>query len=254
MSLDHDDEPPRAASVWALLQRDEPDPRAIQSAYLRFTARDRAHVSAFTLLRWLVAGFVLGWGVAFAATGDPLFGAGLRRTAQAPPPVATVVPRPTSTARARQHAPVEPSALPPLDSAAPPLDSAAPPLESAAQERKGSTPPPAASLPAPVLAELQAADPKWQRAAAALKLHDYATAETALREIERAGTPGDRDAASLALAQVLLTRGRGVEARARLERLSVHASVPLVREKARALLAEIFSSPERSSTAPPVPQ
>ena len=240
MSLDHDDEPPRDAAVWDLLRRDEPDARAMQAAYFRFAARRPAHVSAFTLVRWLVAGFVLGWGVAFAATGDPLFGAGLRRTVQTPLPVPSALREAPPRHRATERSPAQPSAVPPLDSAAP--------------EPSPSTAHAPSSPSAPALAEPPVTDPKWQRAAAALKVHDYAAAETALRDVETAGTPADRDAASLALAQVLLTRGRVVEARARLERLSSHAGAPLVREKAAALLSDLFAAEGRSSRTPAVPQ
>jgi hypothetical protein len=97
-------------------------------------------------------------------------------------------------------------------------------------------------------------DPKWQRAAAALQAHDYDAAEAALRELETSGAARDRDAASLALAQVLLRRGRDVEGRARLERLSTHASSTPVREQARALLDDFFASGGRSVGTPVVPQ
>jgi len=240
MSLDYEDDPPRAAAVWDLVRRDEPDARAMQAAYFRFAGRRPGHVSAFILVRWLLAGFVLGWGVAFAATGDPLFGAGLRRTAQTPLPVPSALREAPRRHRASERSPAQPSAVPPLDSAAP--------------EPSPSTAHAPSSPSAPALAETPLADPKWQRAAAALKVHDYAAAETALRDVETAGTPADRDAATLALAQVLLTRGRVVEARARLERLSGHAGAPLVREKAAALLSDLFAAEGRSSGTPAVPQ
>jgi len=72
--------------------------------------------------------------------------------------------------------------------------------------------------------------------------------------VETTGTPSDRDAASLALAQVLLTRGRTVEARARLERLVRRAGSAVVREKAAALLAEPSTAGDRSNAVGPVPQ
>jgi hypothetical protein len=241
MSLEHDDEPPPASAAWDLFRRDEPEPRAIQAAYLRFAARRPERVSALLLLRWLTAGFVLGWGVAFAATGDPLFGAGLRRAQPAAAAVSRVMPSARPSIRAPERTSDAPSALAPLDRAAP-----EPKPSSTGAHAFGSAPP-------SVLAESTATDPKWQRAAAALKARDYAAAETALREVETAGAPNDRDPASLALAQVLLTRGRMVEARARLERLSVHASSPLVREKATALLADSASA-GRSAATPAVPQ
>jgi hypothetical protein len=241
MSFEPNDEPPLPESIWNLLRRDEADPRAIRAAYWRFSRRRVEPISALRVLRWLAAGFAAGWGVAFAATGDPLFGAGLMRTRPPPAVVASTSAVPRAVTRPAR-APTAPSATPPSESA---TTDSKPPSPSA--RAVGSTP--QVALP-----EVTTADAKWQRAAVALKARDYTTAETALRELERGGTPSERDAASLSLAQVLLTRGRTVEARARLERLSVNASSAAVREKATALLAGSFSSGERSSGAPPVPQ
>ncbi len=239
MGLDPSDELPLPEAVWDLYRRDEPDPRAIQAAYLRFAARRPEPLSAFRLLRWLVAGFAAGWGVAFAATGDPLFGAGLRRD----------VPAPVVEARAsvRTYAP-SPASAPATQSAFPPELPAPEPKPPNGSAHSGG------AAPQAVLEEPPTIDPKWQRAAAALRARDYEAAEEALREVETAGAPADRDAASLALAQVLLTRGRVVEARARLERLSMHAGSALVREKATTLLAELSSPGDRSIATPTVPQ
>jgi hypothetical protein len=94
-------------------------------------------------------------------------------------------------------------------------------------------------------------DPKWQAVLAALKLHDYRAAESALANLAATGTSDEREAASLSLAEVLLARGRVTEARARFERLSKSARSALVREKARAVLADGIDASDRSpSTAP----
>lgn len=241
MSRGHDDDPPPARAVWDLVRRDEPEPRAIRTAYRRFVTRRSEPLSAFVLVRWLAAGFALGWGVAFAATGDPLFGAGLQRPAQP-----TVAPRATASrtlphSRPRPHEAASASASSPADSVAPVPK--APSVNAHA----------ASSAPRVALDE-SLSDPKWQRAAAALKARNYEAAESALREVEASGRVSDRDAASLALAQVLLTRGRRVEARARLQRLSAQASSPLVREQATALELQAFSSGGRSAAAFPVPE
>ncbi|HEY3500450.1 MAG TPA: hypothetical protein VGK73_37415 [Polyangiaceae bacterium] len=232
---------PLPEAVCEMLRRDEPEARAVQAAYLRFSARSHARISPFVLLRWLAAGFVAGWGVAFAATGDPLFGAGLRSKV----PVEAPPAEPSAGIRANPVRAVEPvTAL----SSEPVLREAPVPEPSSNPSRR------AKSGLHGVLGEPSTADPKWQRAATALKARDYATAESSLRELETAGAPGDRDAASLALAQVLLARGQRVDARARLSRLSATSASPVVREKAAALLAELLSNGERSDPAPAVPQ
>lgn len=232
MNVDERDEPPLPEAMWNLLREDEPQPRAVRAAYVRFLARRPAPVSVFVLLRWLAAGFALGWGVAFAATGDPLFGAGLRGSGGVEAPRA-----PSSHVRGgASHAP----------------SSAPVPVELVAPEPSGSALRIEKSAPSSVFSS--GSDTKWQRAATALKALDYDAAETALRELETGGAPGDRDAASLAVAQVLLTRGRVVEARARLEHLSTAASSSLVREKATALLRALRSNGDRSSEKPSVPQ
>ncbi len=240
MSVEHDDAPPPARAVWDRVRRDEPDPRAIWAAYRRFVTRRPEPLSAPVVARWLAAGFALGWGVAFAATGDPLFGAGLQHVVPPAAPVASVS-HGVARSPSRPHELAPPSASPPLDSAVPAANS-----PSASTHATSSAP--HVALDPPLY------DPKWQRAAVALKARNYDAAESALREVETSGAVSDRDAASLALAQVLLTRGRVVEARARLERLSSHASSALVREQAAALLADTFSGAGRSSAAFPVPE
>ena len=209
MSLDSDDPPPPSPSVWELFRRDEPEPRAVQAAYQRFLLRRPEPLSPLRLVRWLVVGFVVGGGVALAANAPRLFPAG--RSVHERPLVADAAQAARTRARAPAREPLTPSALPPSDSAAPPQ------MPASAGVR------PSGSALHVVLPEPATTDPKWRRAAAALRAHDYDAAETALREVERAGAAADREAASLALAQVLLTRGRVVEARARLQRLSARA-------------------------------
>jgi hypothetical protein len=240
MSADEHEEPRFPEAMWDLLRHGDPDPRAVQAAYLRFVARRRA-VGPFVLLRWLLAGFAAGWGVAFAATGDPLFGAGRLLTT----PVEAPVPEANSSAPARPSRGPAPAA----SSVPTPGEQVMPAPEPSGTDARAAKP----SLHG-VLTEQFATDPKWQRAASALKARDYDASESALRELELAGTPADREAASLAVAQVLLTKGRLVEARARLERLRASAASALVREKAAALLTDPISTAERSPPAPAVPQ
>ncbi|HEV8548029.1 MAG TPA: hypothetical protein VGQ57_03355 [Polyangiaceae bacterium] len=239
MSLKPDDDPPPSESVWELFRKDEPAAREIRAAYLRFTARRHQPLSALKLVRWLAVGFAAGLGVAFAANGQRVLGSELWRRWHPTPSIAGATAAPS---RAPTRQPAAPGAFREPESA------------------PNALPPPSAEFrpsvfpPHIVLTEPTASDPKWQRAAAALKAHQYDAAESSLREVERTGATGDRDAASLALAQVLLTRGRTVEARARLERLRSHASSAVVSEKAASLLEDGFSSAGRSSGSFPVPQ
>jgi hypothetical protein len=227
MTRDLIDEPPLPGSLWDALRRDEPDPRAVQRAYLRFVTSPRARALHLGLVSWLVAGFVLGWGVVFAATGDPLFGAGLRAPAHAivPPVVAPSLVR----------APASPRAV-----RGPRATDAPAPIEPRPSVRR------AVPGPAPAVSAAAPRDPKWQHVADALRARDFVAAQTALVELEAAGTPADRDAATLALAQVLVTVGRLSDARARLERLSTSSASAVVREQAARLLADISSAADRS--------
>jgi hypothetical protein len=92
---------------------------------------------------------------------------------------------------------------------------------------------------------------QWQQAAAALRAKDFARAQSALLEVERSG--GERDAARLARAQLLSSRGRTADAIALLSDLSAHAQSRLVREQSVELLARLAKDrgAERSTEAPP---
>lgn len=240
VSSPRNEEPPLPEAIWSLLRRDEPAPGDVQAAYRRYVTRRPEPVSAFRVVRWLAVGFVAGGGVAFAATGVPALGARfwpLHLTAR------------QGEASTLAHVPERPLRRAAPESAPAPATSTMPPPASSSDGAR-----PAGESPhVVVLPEPPASDPKWQRAAAALKTHNYSAAENALREVETTGTPSDRDAASLALAQVLLTRGRAVEARARLERLTQRAGSALVREKAAALLTDLLAPGERSGAGAPVP-
>jgi hypothetical protein len=246
MSLEKGEEPALPRAVWDALREDEPDPRDIERAYLRFTTPRARSVLPAGLWRWFAAGLVSGWGVVFAATGDPLFGAGLSPT---PPPVD--MPAPTEAPRAPARFPSRAPAVPPPDAA--PSEGLTPPgtARGVSPDFDALRTPAATRSVAPAfdsaLAPPDRLDPKWQRAARALKVRDYAEAESALLALVASGAPADREAASLSLAQVLVARGRSAEARVRLEQLKASARSPLVREKSSALLGEIFAPGGRSS-------
>lgn len=230
----HDvDEPSVKEGFWNTLRRDPADPRDIARAYWRFTRASAPRRAPFRLGRWLVVGFVAGVGAVSAAT------------------VARHVVARWTTLNAREGSSTNPN-LPVRSGTlgrhrspsglASALTAPSPAPDMSAAESPQSEMPPtprraALSLPddhaPPVL------DPNWRRVSEALRANDYATAETALRELETRGAPSDREAASLSLSQILLARGRTSEARPRLERLSEKARSSLVRQKASTLLASL---------------
>jgi len=79
-------------------------------------------------------------------------------------------------------------------------------------------------------------DRAWARAAEALRRDDFAAADQAFADLERAGDGLTRDAARLARAQLWIAHGRGVAARAILEDLSTNGATPLVRQRAAEFL------------------
>ncbi|HTQ06494.1 MAG TPA: hypothetical protein VMI54_21690 [Polyangiaceae bacterium] len=253
--MSHEDpgEPPLPRAYWDALRGDEPEPGEVERAYGRFVAASRpASPPRLMLARFLLGGFAAGWGVVYAATGDPWFGA-RERMAPREAPSSSAGVAPASPRPARRGARAEPSAVAvessvpavessdAVDTAAPPPAAPEGPAASSARRDTGFVVP----VPSGSAAGSRA-DPSWQRAAVALRGHDYPAAEAALTDLETRGSASDRDAASLALAEVLLAEGRSDAARTRLERLSAGAQTPLTRDKARALLASSSSSVNRS--------
>jgi hypothetical protein len=232
-------------ALWDTLRSDEPDPRAIERAYQRFVAPRRpGPARRLGFVRWVAVGLLAGWGLAHAATGSPFFpkagGAGEGAALGAPS-----ARRLSSTLRARAVALAQTSVN------APPSGAAAVP---GARQPTESPPASARVEVVPAISERAALEPQWQRVARALKQRDYAEAQLALAALESGAASDEREAASLALSQVLLAKGRGVEARARLERLQIDARSALVREKARLLLDEISAASQRSAPGSAVTQ
>jgi hypothetical protein len=109
-----------------------------------------------------------------------------------------------------------------------------------------------AAAPAPAFAQEQ-----WQRAAQALRDHDFARAQAAFLQIERSVGGAEGDAARLARAQLLASYGRTEEAQTLASDLQEHAQSALVRGKARALLTtltKIDISHRSSEPAPAINQ
>jgi hypothetical protein len=234
-------EPPLPRSSWDALRDEEPDRQAMARAYLRFTTPRPVRIPRASLAGWFAAGIVGAWGVVALATGDPLLGASRYRA---------LTEQARSTSAGAPRIPRRHSARP--GAPAIPASASADPLVPTPELPAPSHTTPGASLApfAPAPSGPAALDARWQRVAAALKAHDYAAAESGLRELEASTLPATREAGSLALAQVLLARGRPVEARSRLERLRASASTPAVQKRAESLLLELDAPAERSSAAP----
>jgi hypothetical protein len=215
---------PLSPELIGLLRSDAADARDVERAYRRFAIHRDVVPKPARVGRWLAFGFAMGWGVVFAATGEPFPGYREQSRPSAPQPTAPAPKTPRSPGTPAPTASVEPEV---------------PPASSAPRS------PPVFSYPF----EGDQPNPKWQRAARALRERDYSEAHAALDELERSENRADAEAASLALAQVLVAQGREREARGRLERLVASARSKLVRDKARALLLEIDAG-DRSRAAP----
>ena len=204
------------------------DPADIQRAYLRFSWARRKAPRHMPVVRWLLAGVAVGFGVASAATliQPP--------KAAAPPPsesakaaVATAKQRRVgfggrSTAVEQAPAVVAPMAAP---SERPPLSMRPSSSTLGAEPHAGTLP--SASLPSAS---------QWQRAADALRDGDLPTAEAALAELENSHSLHDRQAAELARAQLLVRGGRAGEAIPTLQRLARDGDSPVIRSQAATLL------------------
>jgi hypothetical protein len=83
-------------------------------------------------------------------------------------------------------------------------------------------------------------DAQWRRAAAALRDDDFERARSALIEVERSAGIDEADAARLARAQLLASRGHRDEALALARVLAEQARPTLVRENARRLVARLI--------------
>jgi hypothetical protein len=110
--------------------------------------------------------------------------------------------------------------------------------ESAADERapeRGARPSHTAPRP-PASGSARTAE-HWSEAATALRQGDSARADKALSELANSRDAATRDAASLALAELWISQGKTAKARPTLETLAKRGATPLIRSRARELLA-----------------
>jgi hypothetical protein len=231
MSSRHPDSERLPRSLREAWQDQAADAGEVQRAYLRFLrwrrpARPRARVSP--IARWILVGAVIGIGTVYAAESLRLLGRSEQVVVpRASPPAVTI---PSSRATLPPPSPREAVSVaivpqPPLPLA---LGSANAPAT------------PAAST-----------DEQWQRAARGLRERDFETANTALEELARRGSDGERESAQLVQAQLLLSQGRESDAATLLRSLRTSARSATVRQKSAELLARVNESrPSQRSFAP----
>ena len=209
-----------------VLREDQPSQQELTVAYRRYARKPQSRSPRLLVSRWLVAGLVMGLGIAFGAE------AVVQRVYA--PQAATVPPPPLVVPRAA-HNVVQLDALPRRERATPepvpePAVSASP---------TPHAPSSANSKPSSLgVVERPTADSAiWAKAAQGLRNNDFAQTELALATLEHAGSTADREAARLIRAQLLMHQGDASGARALLRDLADAAQSAQVRAKARSLLA-----------------
>jgi len=223
-------------SVVAAHRANEATPAHVQRAYLRFSWARRKAAPRFGIARWLLAGVAVGVGVASAASQvqtPKLRAADVGEIAQ----VAASVAKRSAGARTHSVSPnpiveteLVPVASTPDKSANTPWP--APPAMSAPR----SVTPRAVSVPSAASAS-SASD--WQRAAAALRNGDVSAAQAALGNLQKSDSLLDRQAAELAAAQLLASRGQNTEAIGTLRRLARDGASPGIRSQAASTLRSL---------------
>lgn len=226
LRLPEDEALPRAlVEAW---RGDPAEPHEVQRAYLRFLRETtpKGGASARSVARWVAFGSAIGMGGVYAATGTLHWLEERSSAVPAPSPaVRSAAPsRSVSSNVQLVPQPVLPKSVP------------------APRER---------SLPLP-LPLPSAATEHWQRAAKGLREKDFATANAALAELARQGTPDERESARLVQAQLRVSQGRLVEAAELLRSLQADAQSAAIREKARGLLDAVSESRSSSRSFEPV--
>lgn len=231
MSSSHPEENPLSIGLVDAWREDRASPAELRRGYERFLRSQRKKRGA-PLLRFILLGSLLGVGLAQGATLAPWRWLGLGRRSEVVRPAPAIAPA-TSPAR------------PALPSAA---DVSPAPAAREAEPTHVEAPKVATASSAAVAAHVQV---QWQRAAAAIKANELNQALRALLDIERSTGGGERDAARLTRAQLLMSHGRGAEATSLLADLEQHAQSSVVRSKARAALRQ-SAVPADSDRSPAV--
>jgi len=227
------DLPVLSSAALRVLREDQPSDHELSIAYRRFTRLPRRRSTALVVACWVIAGLVMGLGVAF---GSEAIVEQLRPTlpAQQVSPSA-VAPR--ARPAAAPHAPLTSAENPPETAT---VEPAAPLVELKAPRTPTSVSPKASAVSG---GERPPADSAvWAKAAAGLRNDDIAETQAALATLEHASSAADREAARLIRAQLMLHQGDASGARALLQDLADHAESAAVRSKARSLLTAASNS------------
>ena len=223
-------------SVLAAHRAAETTPAEIQRAYLRFSWARRKAAPRFGVARWLLAGVAVGVGVASAASQvqtPKLRAADVSEVAR----LAASVAKRSAGARAHSASPnpIVEDELPRVASA-PDKSANAPLPPPPAMSAPSKVTPRAVSVPSAASAS-NASD--WQRAAAALRKGDVSAAQSALGNLQKSDSLPDRQAAELAAAQLLASRGQNAEAVGTLQRLARDGASPAIRSQAASALRSL---------------
>lgn len=201
----------------------------VRRAYMRFLQRrpTRGRVPALQVVGWMLAGMLLGMSGVYAATGGPWKELWFRapKPAESVAPVRERVPR-RDAPKVSAEAPEEPAAAPSNSPRSAPVAAA------------GARPSPSEH---------------WRRAVRGLRDRDFDSASAALLELEAHAGPAERETAQLVRAQLLLSQGRGSEARLLLQTLQSSARSAVVRQKA-SLLFERSEKSDASQRSFPTPE
>ncbi|HYP98707.1 MAG TPA: hypothetical protein VER96_08535 [Polyangiaceae bacterium] len=232
----HRDLPVLSDAALRLLREDQPNSNEISRAYRRVARPPRHRPHRLLMSRWVIAGLVMGLGVAF---GSEAIVQRLHPTTPSSPSGGARIVAP----KARKAAPV--SAPRPSQQSDPEAPALEPPA--AVPQFEPLSPPTSAVSAKPPRIEVDAHTPAdraaWAKAAEGLRNNDLSETQSALATLEGTGSDADREAARLIRAQLMLHQGDASSARALLQDLAEHAQSPAVRNKARSLLAAPSNSP-----------
>jgi hypothetical protein len=229
--LDEPVVPPALVHAW----RDACENQAqARQAYAKFSVRRGARrpVTLIAVAGWIIAGMLLSVGTLYAASTAPWPSRGLPATPR------VLEARLAKIARSANRQPMRKLSGQPALAIAPSPSRPTP-------VPGGGNPPLA---PAESAAATVAAPEQWQRAARGLRDGDFAGANAALRALTNQTSGAEREAAQLALAQLLLSHQQSAQALPLLRALQASARSSSVRRKATELLSrrEESGASERS--------
>jgi len=214
---------------------DTASPAELRRGYSRFLRAQARSAPSRLLARWLVFGVVLGGGLAQGATIISKHwpsGPGRSLVVSAPPASKPSAGPRWSVPRAAPVATQAPEAQLPITAPAAPTAAEGPMQKLDARS-----------------ASKRAASQRWQQAAAAMRVHDFAGADSALRELELTTQGSEREAVLLTRAQLLASAGRSAEALALARLVQARSTSSMIRDKAGKLADRLNAPPtsERST-------